>query len=467
MAYDIILIYPPITEGRKTTFSFPPLGILYVATFLKQKGFTVKVVDAVIENILNMDIVEEVIRENPLMMGISSMTCQIQNSIKIAEGIKSVNPNIKIAIGGPHISSTIDDLYNFSDKFDFLVYGEGEYTFYELLKTVKSKVGDLKDIKGLIYKEDKESVIVNPPREHIKDLDSLPFPDLSLVDIKKYDSFYALSKPFTGLIASRGCPFSCTFCDAYATHGKKLRLRSAKNIVDEIEHDLNKFGIRQFMIKDSTFTINKEWVKNICNELLSRDLRINWTCNTRVDMIEKELFNLMKKAGCYMVMLGIESGSQKVLDNIKKGVTVKQIEEGIKICKEVGIDTTGYFMVGNPGDEEGEVKKTIELAKKLDLDFANFGISTPYPNTELYGWAVEEGFLTDRNWYMKQMKFFANQAISGSINLPGLPVERQVELCRKANREFYFRPRYILSQIFKLRPNNLKRKFKSMLELIK
>lgn len=466
MIYDAIFIYPPINEGKKTVFSFPPLGILYISTYVIKKGFDVKVIDAVINNIPIKDLVDQIVKEKPGIVCISAMTPQILNSIRITEDIKAQDPDIKIAIGGSHISSTKDSLYRFSKNFDFLIYGEGEFTFYELLKSLKDNSNNFNEINGLIYKDKEGKVVINPPREPIEDLNSIPFPDLSLVDIKKYESFYAKSHPFTTLIASRGCPFNCTFCDAYATHGKRLRFRSPGNIVDEIENNLKKFGIRQIMIKDSTFTVDKGWVKEICNLIISRGLKINWTCNTRVDMIEKELFKLMKKAGCYMVLLGIESGSQKVLDNIRKGITLKQIEEGIKICKEVDIETTGYFMIGNQGDSEVEVRKTINLSKKLNLDFVNFGVATPYPNTELYNWAVEKNYLDDKDWYMKETKFLANQVLSSHIHIPELPIEKQIELCKKANKEFYFRPGYIISQVLKLRPSNFRRKFSSMLELL-
>jgi|TARA_B100001971_G_scaffold77821_1_gene71715 radical SAM superfamily enzyme YgiQ (UPF0313 family) len=467
MFYDAIFVYPPITEGKKTNFSFAPLGVIYVATFLKQNGFNVKFIDAVINNLTNKEIVDIIIKEKPLILGISSMTCQIVNSIKIAEGIKSLDSNIKIAIGGAHISSTIDEIYKFSSCSDFLIYGEGEYTFNELVKNIKEDECDFYAINGLVFKDAKNKVTVNPPREPINDLDSLPYPDLSLADIKKYESFYAKSKPFTGIIASRGCPFSCTFCDAYATHGRKLRLRSARNIVDEMEHHLNTSGIKQFMIKDSTFTINKKWVQDICNEIISRKMNMFWTCNTRVDMVDKKLLKLMMKAKCYMIQFGIESGSQKVLDKMRKGITVEQIKDCIKICGKVGMDTTGNFMIGNPGEDEESVRKSIDLAKNLDFDFVSFGVTTPYPNTELYEWALENNLLNDGYWYMKDMKFLVNQSISGYINHPKLPVERQIELCKRANREFYFRAKYVFYQLFKLRSDNIIRKFKATLELIK
>jgi len=170
MVYDVIFINPPITEGKKKRFSFPPLGVLYIATFIKNKGFSVKFVDALVDGTLNKELVQMVTREKPLMVGFSAMTCQIINSIKIAEGIKSLNSGIKVVIGGPHISSTTDELYKFSDKFDFLIYKEGEYPFYELLKAIKNKTKNFNEIKGLIYKNEEGNVIKNPSGEPIEDI---------------------------------------------------------------------------------------------------------------------------------------------------------------------------------------------------------------------------------------------------------------------------------------------------------
>ena len=463
----VVLIYPPITFGEKRGFGFPPLGVLYIATFLMKKGIDVKVLDSFIEGHTLEELTKLIFREKPSVVGFSAMTCQVRSVLAVAKKLKEINPPLKIVVGGPHISSTKKELFNFSKNIDFLFYGEGEITFYKLVKALDKNL-PLAEIDGLIYKENGK-VIINKPQKFIENLDKLPFPDFGLVDISKYDSYYAKSLPLSSLIASRGCPFSCTFCDAYATHGKKLRFRSPKNIIDEMEYNYRKYGIKQIMIKDSTFTVNKKWVYEVCSEIEKRGLKINWSCNTRVDMVDEHILKSMKKAGCYMIMFGIESGSQKILDMLKKGITIKQIRRSISLCKQAGLETTGYFMVGNPSESEEDAKKTIRLSKELGLDLATFGVTIAYPGTELYRWAVENNCLDNKFWYMgKKMKVSKSiREVDGNLNLYNFPSEKQVVLVKKANKGFYFRPTYILKTIAKLRKfHDAKRITKSIKELL-
>lgn len=465
---DIFLLFPPIEFRKDKQFNYPPLGILYVGTFLKEKGFDVKVIDCEIERHSLDKLKEIIIRENPSIVGFSSMTCQIRNTLIIAKAIKQQNKNIKIICGGPHISSTIGELFKFTNDIDFLVYGEGEHTSYELIKALKERKKDFRGINGIIFKENNK-VVVTRPRDHIENLDGLPFPDLSLVKTKRYDAYYAKSLPLTSIMASRGCPFNCNFCDAYATHGRKIRFRSPKNVVNEMEHNYRKFGIRQFMIKDSTFTIKKDWVNEICNELKARKLKINWTCNTRVDMVNEPLLKNMKFAGCYMVLFGIESGSQKVLNNMMKATTVEQTKHAIKLCKKVGLGTVGFFMIGNPGETKEDVEITIKLSKELDLDLATFGVTIAYPNTELYRWGVRSSVIKDPYWYMKEQatKSKGTRTIVGNLDMEDLSVDDQLAFVKKAIKKFYFRPCYIIKRMFSIKNFlDLKRNLKAVKELL-
>lgn len=461
----IVLVYPPTVFGKKRDFGFPPLGVLYIAAFLEKKGMDVRVMDSFIEGHTLKELTGEILKEKPDIVGFSAMTCQIKNVLMAAGELKKRNPTLKIAVGGSHISSTKEEVFDFSEDIDFLFYGESEKTLCELVSALERNL-PFGDIDGLIYRKDDE-VVVNKPPEPIQNLDELPFPNLGLLDVKKYDSYYAKSLPLTSLIASRGCPFNCTFCDAYATHGKIMRFRTPKSIVDEMEHNYNKYNIGQFMIKDSTFTVNKKWVREICSEIESRNLKINWTCNTRVDMVEENLLRTMKKSGCHMVMFGIESGSQKVLDMMHKGITLEQIRNGVSLCKKVGLETAGYFMVGNVGETEEDAQKTVELSKELDLDMATFGVATAYPGTELWEWASENKAI-DRLWYMGDVKVSTSiREADGNLNLKDFCPESQARIVKKANKEFYFRPSYVLKKIFKIRRfHDINRAAKSIKELL-
>lgn len=466
MVCDVLIIYPPIELGKKVKFGFPPLGALYLASFLEVKGINVKIVDCEIKGYSLKQIVNLVKKEKPFLFCMSIMTPQVISCLKIAAAIKK-NCNTNIVVGGSHISSTIGELFQFTNSIDFLVYREGEYTIFELYVALKNK-SNLNKVYGLIYRKNKK-IIINRPRELISNLDDLPFPNLKLVDIKDYDSYYAKSLPLTSMMCSRGCPYNCSFCDQYATHGRKLRLRSVKNVVDEIEKNYYESEIKQIVFKDSTFTINKKWVRELCGEIKKRRLKINWTCNTRADHIDEKTLEEMKAAGCYMVLLGIESGSQEVLNNINKNIKLKQIEDAVKLCKKHKMKVTGSFMVGNPGDTKQTVLESIKFSKSLDLDLVTFGVTIAYPNTELFKWAVKNNVLTDKTWYMKEGSNIAMglRNILGNLNLKRFPISEQTKMVKKANREFYLRPKYIFKKTLEI--SNLtefKRTLRSAKELL-
>jgi len=459
----VILVCPPIVFGKGKNFTYPFLGILYIATYLQRNGIAVKVIDSFVNGHTLSELAEIILKENPSVVGFSAMSCQAKAVLEVAAELKKRRPSLKIAVGGPHISSTKDEIFNFTKDIDFLFYGEGEESFYKFIIG-----GPLEEIDGLIYKNG-DKIIINSPPQLIRDLDGLPFPNFELIDIKKYDSFFAKSLPLASLMASRGCPYSCIFCDAHLTHGKMLRLRTPSNIVDEIEYNYRKYGVKQLMFKDSDFTLNKDWVREICSEINKQNIKITWTCNTRVDLVDEELFKIMKKSGCYMISFGIESGSQRILDVMRKGITIEQIKTAISFCRKTGIEAMGYFMIGNPTETENEARETIRFSQKLGLDLATFGTTAAYPGTELYKWAIDNQALSDRFWYMKRVAVSSDaREASGNLNLKDFSPERQAKLVKEANKSFYFRPSYLLKYLLKIRtPYDVKRSVKSFRDLIK
>ena len=466
MTSDVVFIYPPIKFGTKENLTYPPLGVLYIATYAKKMGLSVKFIDSLIEGGTIEEVTASITNENPKFVCFSVMSCQVLNALKLASKIKEHNKDIKIVVGGPHIASTKDELFKYTKDVDYLMYGEGEKAFYELYNAKNEE--DLSKISGLIYKSG-DSIKINPA-EPIQNLDELPFPDLNLVKLNSYNGYYVKSLPVATIMGTRGCIFRCTFCDQFATMGRHFRHRSPKNIVDEIEHNLKNFGTRDIVFKDSTFTYNKEWVYGICKEIMDRNLKINWACNTRVSMVDEELLRTMKDAGCYIIAFGIESGSQQVLNMMKKGTKVEQAYEAIRLCKKAGIETTGYFMIGNPGEKEEDVLKTIKLAKEIDLDYALFGVTIAYPNTEIYFWALENKCLIDKEWYMKETDsdiVAARKISNGTLNREDFPLERQLELCKKAKKEFYLRPFYIIKKLSKIRNfSDISRNLKAIVKII-
>lgn len=462
MNKNIVLIYPPMEFGYKRGFGYPPLGILYIASYLQKKGINVKVIDGFIESLKFKELINKILTDKPFIVGFSAMTCQINSVIKISKKLKKINPSLIIAVGGSHISSTKQELFNFTKDIDYLFYGECEREFYKFIKNYPN----IRDIKGLIYKNNGK-IIINDMPDSIKDLDNLPNPNYDFIKIKKYDGYFAKSLPIASLMASRGCSFRCGFCDAYATHGRCLRLRSPKNIVDEMEEKNKKYNIKQFMFQDSTFTLNKKWVYEICKKLNERKLKFKWSCNTRVDMVDEDLLKTMKKSGCYIVLFGIESGSQRILDFIHKGTTISKIKNAIKLCKKVGLKTAGYFIFGFPTETEEDAQKTLDLIKELNLDLIDAGTLSAYKGTEVFEWGLKNNCLDDEFWYMKDLdKSKSVRELHGGLELKDFPVKKQKEYSKKAIKQFYFRFNYLLKRILSMRHfHDIKRNLKAFQEL--
>jgi radical SAM superfamily enzyme YgiQ (UPF0313 family) len=465
---QVVLVYPPIVFGRKEHLGLPPLGVLYIATFLRKKGIDVRLIDASIQGHSLEKLVQEILKEEPLMVGFSAMTIQIGGVLELTAELKKRKPSLKIIVGGHHVNATRAELLQFTENIDFLFYGEGEKEVYRLVRALEDGTS-LADIRGLIYKKEGQ-VIINDPPLTLENLDELPFPDLDLLDIKQYDIYYAKSLPLTSILASRGCPYQCIYCSASLVHGKRFRLRSPANVVEEIQEDYQKYRIRQFVIKDSTFTADKQWVYDVCSEIQKKGLKIHWSCNTRADLLDEALLKAMKRSGCRFISFGIESGSQKILNALKKGMTTDHIRKAVALCKKVGIQTIGNFMIGNPTETEEDARQTIQFIKELDLDLAFTFLTIAYPGTEIYSWAQHHHALSDRYWYMKEKKqaFAGGWEINGSLELEGFPKERTIAMVKKANKSFYFRPSFILKRISNIRGIwDLKRNLTSFVKLLR
>ena len=439
----IFLINPPFVVGKKQKFTLPPLGLLYIASILKKNGYDSEVLDC---NVTDWDIeiiANYIVDKNPDIVGIGIMTPQIVNTLKLCKKIKEKKSEIKICLGGSHVNSVGTEVFKYSNDIDFLIVGEGEYAFLDLIKNFKN----INKVKNLIYKKHGK-IKINDRRDPIKNLDDLPFPDFSMIDIYAYKSPYVEGYPMIPIIASRGCPFNCSFCDAHRTHGRKLRKRSPKNIVDEIEYNIKRFGIKHVAIKDSSFILDKEWTNAVCDEIINRNLKIKWNCSSRVDNLDFDTLKKIKKAGCMMISFGVESGSQTVLNNINKKTTLQQVIDAFKMAKFVGLKTYAFFMIGNPGDNLERVKKTINFAKKLDPDLVAFQITEAYPGTELYDFGLKNKALADPQWYMQGMDSYVGIVpLSACLEYPDLSKQQQQILLKRAYREFYLRPGYILKKL--------------------
>jgi anaerobic magnesium-protoporphyrin IX monomethyl ester cyclase len=436
---DLSPFHPP--SVTKVSGTFPPIGLAYVATVVKSLNHIVSIFDLQMADKSIKSLLDEIRMQSPEIIGMGSMTFTFKNAVKIAKIVKEWFPKKPIIFGGPQTSAfPVESLQQAC--FDIGVYGEGEDTIGEIL-THYSKYGSLPvDLKGTISKNN-GNIKVNPSRDWIKDLDKIPFPARDLLQNADYEPVFA-KKPFTTMITSRGCPYRCTFC-ALGYFGNTIRARSASNVVDEMEICIRDFGIKDIMVYDDTFGVNKKRVLDICREKVNRGLNVSWNVRTRVDRVDEEILFALKKSGCDKIHMGIESASQEILKKMKKDITIEQIKKAFQAAKKVGIDTVGYFMIGYPGDTLKTIDETIKFSTKLGLSWADFSITTPAPLTELNKIAVEGGYLEKDYW----KKYIQGEKVK---HLPYYTTaefdeEKLQKLINKAYRHFYLRPSFIFKRL--------------------
>ncbi len=381
---DVYLIYPAQLE--KTPALYPPLGIGYIDAILKENGYSPKVIDLGFDPELKQI---EKIKEEGAIYGFSSTTAQFAFAKNVAEKIKKNDPDGKIIFGGAHATVVPEQVLE-DENIDVAILGEGEYTFLELVQKIESGK-PINDLKGIYYKENGRKIQTRE-RPFIENLDDLPFPEQGDFDVEEYFKLKGFRE--LSIITSRGCPGNCKFCQPTVRRmfGKKLRYRSARNVVDEIEDLIDKFRLDMLVISDDTFVSNKKRVEDICNEIIERDIQILWRVQTRVGM-KKETLKLMKKSGCFLVALGVESGSQEMLNCMGKGITIEKIKDTFKTCREVGILAHAFLMVGYPGETKETIQQTFDIIKDIKPLTTRVAIATPYPGTYLYDLAKEQNLI--------------------------------------------------------------------------
>ena len=425
-------VYDKVKKGRSKT---PPMGIAYLAAVLRNSGFDVELFDAEALNLSIDEIVEHVKQKNPDIIGITCTTPLIYGAVEICNRIKESNQRIVTILGGPHISAMPRQTMELSEKIDYIVLKEAEYSLLELIKALDEKTS-VDDIKGIGYRKNNE-IIVNSPRDLIENLDELPFPARDLLPQEKYIFVLPATERFIGrygenfavIISSRGCPYQCIFCDSCATFGKKVRLRTPKNVVDEIEDVVKEYNIRIFYIDDDTFTISKQRAIDICKEIISRKLDIAFLTTSRVNTIDDELSFWLKKAGCFMVNMGVEAGDERILQVIKKSITKEQVRRAVESVHKYGMYTYLSFMIGNPEETEETIQKTIDFAKELNPFHSQFSIAIPFPGTELWEIAKQNNLIETED-FSKYMWYYS------VVFVPkGLTKEKLLELQKKAYEE--------------------------------
>jgi len=444
----VLLINPPAFEGvayvregrcmqRKGAWTtvWPPISLVSVAAVLRNDGHEVKLIDGIASDTSRSQLSQQIASFKPNAIIINTATPSIVGDLSIAKMAKSIDLKIFTAAFGMHVTALPAESLELQPELDACIRGEPEETARELIHSIAHKK-DLSKVKGISFRAKK--VIHNEDRPFIENLDKLPWPARDLLDKTKY------VLPFTGdifttVLVARGCPFNCTFCEANKYYGKKFRMRSVNNVVDELEH-LTKEGITNFLFWSDTFTANKKWGMAVCDEILKRGLKIKWVTNSRVDTIDEEFLRKMKQAGCWMLGFGVESGDQTILNNIRKGITLEKVRSAIGLTKKVGIQTTLHFILGLPGETKGTMEKTIRFAKELDPEFVQFYCAIPYPGTDFGKYAKEQGWVLDAPWEKYEQLY-------SILDRPGLSHEDIMKARSRAYREFFMRPSKVLQHI--------------------
>lgn len=390
MAIKITLVYPSPT--RHTS---PPLGVAYIAAVLRENGYSVNIID--FNDVKDEDDFRARITSyKPDIVGFSVQTNFAEFSFKYAQMVKEILPEVFVVFGGSHPSVLPEDTIK-REFIDAIAIGEADYSFLDLAKAIDNKT-PLKDVKGIWYKAKDGKVIKNERREFIQDLDELPMParDLLPMDIYlKNVPVPPMPMPFTHLMANRGCPFSCKFCQptSHTMFGLKVRYRGYKKVVDELEYLIKTYKIKSASIGGDTLTVDKQWIACLCNEIIKRKIKIPWVAGVRADTVNYETLRLMKKAGCLMLQVGLESGSQKILNDINKGITLQQGRDCFKWMNQLGIVASANFMIGNLNDTKETLEESIKFMKSLRLDTLNVFITNPLPGTRLYDDVLSAGLI--------------------------------------------------------------------------
>lgn len=427
----------------------PPLGLGFLASSLMQNGYSVEIIDMAIDNFNMEKLVKKIKNEKIEIIGFTTITPAVNSVIVIIDFIKKHLPWLKIIIGGPHASILPLETFNLSRNIDFLVIGEGEKVILKIVDFITEK-GNLKDVSGIIYRENGKKVF-KEGSNFLNNLDEVPISARELMKFYRYSNLmFSFKKPVTSMIISRGCPYQCIYCSKPVT-GSKVRERSVESVIKEIGFLKKHFDLNELVFYDDVFTFNKHKVITLCEEIIKNKFNIIWKCETRVNLVDEDLLKLMKKAGCYLIAYGIEAGTQKILDYLKKGITLEQARNAINLTKKSGIKTQGYFMIGVPTENEKDIIQTIEFAKSLPLDICQFSIATPYPGTELFEIAKERGLVFDSSRLI-----YSASKLNEIISLCDLSPILLRKLLKKAYREFYFRPYFIMRNLKTLNYPNLK-----------
>jgi radical SAM superfamily enzyme YgiQ (UPF0313 family) len=428
-------------ERVKASASWPPLGLLYMATLLNEKGVEASILDQPAMGYSNDETIDWVLSENPVVAGFSGLSMTGENAALMSIEVKKRNPNILIVFGGPYATLNSNRVLSKYPSVDVVVRGEGEETILELVDTLDSG-RSLRDVDGITYR-DGDSFVSNPDRPLLDELNSLPFPDRKLLDCEYHSEISGVkiaTKKFTSIVSSRGCTYKCRFCSCTKLCKGRWRARSVDNILEELNY-LASEGFEQFIFVDDSFTLDPKRAKKICTRIRKEGLSFEWICEARVNNVSYEVLKEMSRSGCEILYLGIESASQRILNYYRKQITPDQSLKAVNAARKAGIELImGTFILGAPDEKRDEIKNTIDFAKKLDIDIPQFNILSVYPGTEIWEDLHAMGVIDEKKYWESGVE------VSKVYPTP-VPYDKLVELILDAYIEFTLRPGFLLRQI--------------------
>ncbi len=420
----------------------PPLGILYLAAQLREKaGIEPVIVDPTFERNPLSFVESEFKRLRPDIIGISAMMTMARDALELARMAKAILPASKVIMGGPHATVLPERVLD-AEAVDAVCIGEGEDSFCDMVQK-----GGFEGVPGFCYSEERE-VICNPERAFIPDLDKIPFPAFDLIDMEKYfQNWFQLDTVGPGLrgtsvLATRGCPFRCSYCQPTLDRifGKALRKRSPLHVCEELTWLVERYKLNAFLFADDTFIADRAWVMDFCEEVLRRGLRLLWGCNIRADLVDEDLLGRMRDAGLRKVYVGIEAYSDRIREEIyNKRISREKIEAAVRGSRKLGLGIQGYFMLGAPGETRDEVLQTLRWARGLELDDATFNLTTPLPGTYLY-----ERYESEVALEPEDMDYYRRYAFRERAGMSSAQLNR---IRLRAYLGFYLRPSRLLHLI--------------------
>ena len=431
---EFVLINPGFNQNLQF-----PLGLGYLASYAREYG---KHSPFVIDENSGQKI-PDFAKKRPELIGLTSTTPNFPEALKAVREARKVFGNLPVVLGGIHATSLPKLVLEQNPEIDVLVVGEGEKTFLELLNLFEKKKKflpeDLEKIRGIAFRNGKQ-VVITPQVDFIRNLDELPFPARGLFPMKEFyvkprAVIRGLLKKTTQIMSSRGCPYDCKFCASKMMWKQQFRFFSPEYVVREIEHLVSEYGITALYFVDDTLVANKERLKKICNALIKKGLnrKLSWSCQMRANLVDEEMLDIVKSAGCVQVEFGFESGCQKILSVIKDGnVTVEQNACAIALCKKHGLRVLGNFVLGNPDETEEDILETFEFIKKNRMDFVHPHLATPFPGSDYWQLAVQRGLIDESNlpWDKFQMSTVDNNLLVAD----SIPIPRLIELYGEISR---------------------------------